>query len=375
MFRLSVILISIVSLTIGHICVWQPRQRGTLNIDMPDSGECYRKPSPCGGINGLEGGKRTKIQAGKAYTIEFQQNLNHYYTNNPGNMDISFAIGLNPEENDFQILKSINDYNPMNQLTQTNFSVDIRLPNVTCKQCVLRVRYVTNNPAENDHGTTFHQCSDIELTSKSIKENEKIVKQAEQRLLNEDKKANITKQQNSHDCCAPQSFLTFFVHHIPQIEFYSSGIIYYDKPSQYMRVSLIAGDGESNKAQNGKFDMWMNFTSGLQYYHNINDKKCYVLGLDYFNDWCFGNKYNQSEDFVAKNVKCKSHTGLCNQWKNGDFIFEAYANRTRSGCYPAGIYRLSTGERTDYYYSLDGPFSPEIFQPDELCLKNGIPSK
>ena len=43
----------------------------------------------------------------------------------------------------------------MNMITQTNFSITGVVPNVACSPtCVLRVRYVSNNPLEDDHVST-----------------------------------------------------------------------------------------------------------------------------------------------------------------------------------------------------------------------------
>jgi len=53
----------------------------------------------------------------------------------------------------------------MNEITQTNFSFVVTIPSVQCDACVLRVRYVSNNPLENDRGEIFYQCSDITITS------------------------------------------------------------------------------------------------------------------------------------------------------------------------------------------------------------------
>ncbi|CAF1659510.1 unnamed protein product, partial [Rotaria sp. Silwood1] len=142
-------------------------QRGNFSLNPPGSHDCYRKLAPCGGFNSSTSKQRTTLEAGTEYTVMFQQHLNHYYPPNPGQLDISFAVGLDPDESDFQTLISFNDYNPMNHNTQTNFSIPIRLPNQPCDHCVLRVRYLTKNPDEEDHGMTFHQCSDIRLTASS----------------------------------------------------------------------------------------------------------------------------------------------------------------------------------------------------------------
>ncbi|CAF2362343.1 unnamed protein product [Rotaria sp. Silwood2] len=84
-----------------HICLWSPMQRGEFDISTPGAHPCYRKIAPCGNINASSSSPRTSLVAGGKYNVEFQQNLNHYYTGQPGTLDISFAVGLNPSENDF----------------------------------------------------------------------------------------------------------------------------------------------------------------------------------------------------------------------------------------------------------------------------------
>ncbi len=335
----------------GHLCLWKPMQRGNFSLDPPGSHDCYRKFEPCGGFNSSTSKGRTTLEAGAKFNISFQQHLNHYYPGNPGKVDISFALGLDPLEEDFRILNSFNDYNPMNHNTQTNFTILIQLPNETCDQCVLRVRYLTNNPDEEDHGKTFYQCSDIQL----IKSSNNIVEPIFDEIP-------LVKHVNDpHDCCTPPSFQIEFIHWIPDIVSSSSGVIYYDKPSQQMRISMIVSGIE--------YEMWMNFTSGKQYYLNVNEKTCRLFGLDLWNDWCYGNTFNQSEDFSRENIGCLSGSfDSCNRWINGDFLFDS----TLLGCYPNALSRLSTGEKTVYFNQKNGPFTPDIFQPDPICLTNPI---
>jgi hypothetical protein len=347
----SLILLLNVNSIIGHLCLWEPMQRGNFSLNPPGSHDCYRKEGPCGGFNSSTSKVRTILEAGTKFNVSFQQHLNHYYPGNPGKLDITFAIGLDPLEEDFRILYTCNDYNPMNHNTQTNFSIPILLPNEPCDYCVIRVRYITRNPDEEDHGTTFYQCSDIKLIKSS--------KNVEEVIINEI--SSIKSSNDPHDCCSPPSVSVKFIHWIPDIVSSSSGIIYYDKPSEQMHISMIMDGIE--------YSMWMNFTSGKQYYLNINEKYCHLFGLDSWNDWCFGNTFNQSEKFLLENFPCLSgEFEYCNRWENGDFLFDS----TQFGCYPSALSRLSNGEKTIYYNRKDGPFTPSIFQPDPICLKNPI---
>jgi hypothetical protein len=354
-------------LTIGHgvhmhLCLWSPMQRGQFDISTPGAHYCYRKIGPCGNINSTSSSPRTSIVAGSRYRVEFQQNLNHYYTGEPGALDVSFAVGLNPSEDEFRVLHSFSDYNSMNQITQTNFSVEVDLPNEPCNECVIRVRYLSNNPEEDDHGTVFHQCSDVKLTPSLIN----TLKQEKVPQIESIQNVKKVRQNDSHDCCAPESYVNGFFHVIPAIEQRSEGMIYYDKKSQQMRVTVSINGGRGNTSYDGSFDMWMNFTSGYQWYYNRNTDSCDLYGLDFWNDWCFGNTYNQSEDFVAANVRCTSPFGpthQCNRWRNGEFIFETYATNE---CLPSSISRPS-GERIDYIRGRVGPIPPDTFIPNAVC--------
>ncbi|UJR25680.1 hypothetical protein I4U23_007031 [Adineta vaga] len=346
-----------------HICMWAPIQRGQFDISVPGAHPCYRKIGPCGNINASSSSPRTSLVAGSKYKVEFQQNLNHYYTGKPGALDITFAVGLNPSENDFRVLHSFSDYNAMNQITQTNFSIEIDLPNQACDECVLRVRYLSNNPEEDDHGTVFHQCSDIKLTQSSLN----VLKQQEEKEEKIEKEL-IQHQEDPHDCCAPESYLNGFFHVIPAIDYRAEGLIFYDQKAKQMRVIVTTNGGRGNTTFDGTFDMWMNFTSGRQYYYNRNTGACDLYGLDYWNDWCFGNKYNQTEDFVAADVQCTSPYGPsrhCHQWRNGEFLFETLAT---SDCLPSSISRPS-GERIDYIKGSIGPIPPSTFVPNPVCVK------
>lgn len=359
----SLLILSIIGHDVhAHLCLWAPMQRGDFDISTPGAHVCYRKIGPCGNLNSTSSSPRTSLVAGSKYRVQFQQNLNHYYTVKPGALDVSFAVGLNPSESDFHVLHSFSDYNSMNQITQTNFSVEVTLPSAPCNECVLRIRYLSNNPLEDDHGTTFHQCADVKLTSTLID----ILQRPEPSKVEPIETTTKERQDDPHDCCIPESYANGFFHVIPALDYRSDGMIYYDQKSKLMRVTVSVNGGRGNTTNDGTFDMWMNFTSGYQWYYNRNTDSCDLYGLDYWNDWCFGNKYNQSEDFVAADVQCTSRFGpthQCNQWRNGEFTFETFATNE---CLPSSISRPS-GERIDYLRGRIGPIDPSVFVPNTVC--------
>lgn len=72
--------------------------------------KCYLKEGPCGGIVSDE--PKTTLTAGSEFNVLFQQNLNHYYIENPGNLVVDFATKADPAEGDFvQLGEPVSDYN------------------------------------------------------------------------------------------------------------------------------------------------------------------------------------------------------------------------------------------------------------------------
>lgn len=62
---------------------------------------------------------QTVLTAGQDFTILFQQNLNHYYLDNPGQLVADFASNANPVEGDFTPLGTpVADYNAVSILWQ-----------------------------------------------------------------------------------------------------------------------------------------------------------------------------------------------------------------------------------------------------------------
>lgn len=146
--------------------------KGTLTIffDFLGDPSCYR-PYPidqCG--NSPVELPQTKYNRGQTATIHFQQNLNHYTHKRAGLLDayISTRSVQNLTDSDFTYkFGAVPDYPAQDMVTQTNFTITGTIPNILCNHCVLRLRYVSNNPDEvnNRHGNNpdaiFYQCADI----------------------------------------------------------------------------------------------------------------------------------------------------------------------------------------------------------------------
>lgn len=158
--------------------------------------------------------------------------VDHLQKENPGSIVVDFANVPDPVESDFtQLGNPITDWNAMNMITQTNFTIPVKVPNVDCDHCVLRVRYVSQNPTE-DHGgsPTFHQCADVKVVKSDVPSDD----DAEE--VPDDK---VTE----NDCCAPGKFT---------LEGYETGSgwrnptkmkFFFDAENQLFRIDTNSGDG------------------------------------------------------------------------------------------------------------------------------------
>ena len=124
----------------------------------------------------------------------------------------------------------------MNEITQTNFTMRIVVPSQAVDHGVLRLRYVSQNPTENDRGTTFYQCADVKVVAGDATSSPKT------------EEAKATKpEESSKDlgCCAPKQFAlhgyeTNNWRNPTQIQFY------FDAVNQLFRIDTNSGDGKTN---------------------------------------------------------------------------------------------------------------------------------
>jgi len=344
-----VVLLSVVD---AHICMWYPQQRGALSIEEPGASPCYRKIGPCGNVSA--GPPQTSLIGGSVLTIAFQQNLNHYYFDKPGYLDASLARVPNPVEADFEPFGDvIPDFNSMNMITQTNFTITGVVPYIDCHSCVIRVRYVSNNPYEDDHGTIFYQCADVRIKQDT---------QALQARLPFNPDLNLpTKNGNAKGCCTiPQwsalSYQTGSWRHP------TTSTLFYDSVNKLMRVDSFSGDGVT--IYDGFFSMFLNFTSGIEYYLNVHTGKCELYGLDAWNDWCYSQQENEA---YTSSVSVGGTT--VDVWQNSDFNF-----LVSPPCIPFGLQRAN-GDFTLYYNLTAGISDPSVFTPPSQCSKSAVKSK
>lgn len=146
----------------SHLCVFNPKQRGALNISDYGDPTCFKFAGPCGNLP--PGPVQASYIRGRSYAIDLQQNLNHYSIGHPGFIDVSIGVGENPTPEQFQVLSLITDYYPVRQWTSTNFSIPFTLDaQGSVGRHVIRVRYHPNKPTE----PVFHQCIDVMVSGGS----------------------------------------------------------------------------------------------------------------------------------------------------------------------------------------------------------------
>jgi len=334
----------------AHICMWSPPQRSGAQIQTPGESACYLKVGPCGNVASSTPG--ATLQGGKNFNILFQQNLNHYYIQNPGKLVADFANAADPTEADFTELGSIHDYNAMNEITQTNFTLSVPIPNVDCEHCVLRMRYISNNPTENDRGMIFYQCADVKV-EKSVADEAKVV------LPVVETKSSVNEVK--HDCCAAKQF-TMQAYETSSWRNPTQKLYYFDAARQLFRIDTISGNG--NTTRDGSFRMFNNFTSGIEYYHNVATDSCDLYGLNYWSDWCYGAANNQ--------VYYSSITvgnDLADIWRQeGENDVFSWTN-TRDSCVPVAQSRQDTGETTFYYNFKEEVPLASVFELPAACVR------
>eukprot|EP01033_Poteriospumella_lacustris_P004845 gene4845-3474_t len=347
--RFVVLGLTLLGVANAHICMWSPVQRNGFSIDTPGESLCYLKEGPCGGVPSAS--PITKLTGGQEFSIAFQQNLNHFYIENPGRLVADFAEKADPAEEDFTALGlPVADYNAMNEITQTNFTIKVQIPNVECKHCVIRLRYVSQNPTENDRGMTFYQCADVKVVKST-----EVVKPAAAPA-----KPVVPTNATSLDCCAPAQFT---------LEGYEVSTwrgnpttkkFYFDAKNKLFRVDTNSGKGVTPK--DGTFQMISNFTSGIEYYYNVATGSCALYGLNYWSDWCYGSVNKQT---YKGSFGVGSETA--NAWVQDGTPFVWAA--TQNTCVPISQVRSDTGETTFFFNMKEGAPDASVFEVPAACKR------
>lgn len=329
--------------------MWSPPQRGgAFEITIPGQSICYLKQPPCGNVPSAT--PTVTLQGGQDFTLLFQQNLNHFYQENPGYLMADFSESSDPtsDADFYQIGNNIPDWQGLNMITQQNFTMTVTVPNVECEHCVLRMRYVSQNPTE-DHGgsPSFHQCSDV-----------KIVKSEEPSIHAKKKVDKKALASSSFDCCAPKKF-TLEGYETSNWRNPTKLNYYFDSANQLFRIDSNSGNGET--AKDGYFKMFNDFKNGIEYYYNVGTDNCDLYGLNLWYDWCYGAINHQLH---IDQMRVGEETADIWGMDGNDFKW----SNTRESCTPVSRFRPSTSE-TLFYYNMQADYLPaDYFDLPQACL-------
>ncbi len=124
-------------------------------------------------------------------------------------------------------------------------------------------------------------------------------------------------------------------------------------------VLYSAGTG----TKDGHFQMFNNFTSGIEYYYNVNADTCDLYGLNLWADWCYGAINKQSS-----HMSVTVGTQIADVWQQEGTPFSWTA--TRHTCVPVSQNRDDTGEATYFYNMRSGAPDASVFAIPAACVRS-----
>ena len=164
----ALLFLATVAVSQAHICVFDPPQRGpAVPRDIgPGYKACYvRTEAACLALPPAVSPR--KVYTGFPFVVEFQQNLNHWTTENPGFFHAYFqdSNGVNYPAGKGQF----SDYPARDMITQANFNMTVTAgKDVPTGHVMLFLAYQSNSAGEidppNNTQAVFYQCMDVEVT-------------------------------------------------------------------------------------------------------------------------------------------------------------------------------------------------------------------
>lgn len=167
-------------------------------------------------------------------------------------------------------------------ITQSNFSLSVTVPNVDCDHCVMRLRYLSNNPTEGN--TLFHQCADV-----TVKKSDAASLPAPTTAVSPSTQKN-TSTTSGGDCCTAKQF-TMQGYENSDWRNPTKLQFFFDGENELFRIDQDSGSGTTVK--DGRFQMFNEFKTGIEYYYNVNADTCALYHLNLWSDWCYGSANNQ----------------------------------------------------------------------------------
>ena len=136
-------------------------------------------------------------------------------------------------------------YSQLNEITQTNFTIRISVPNVAVSNGVVRMRYISQNPTENDRGTTFYQCADVKIVKASDEQAASYAasKTSTTTAATAAQSSTVSSASNGTSCCAPAQF-TLEGYETASWRNPTAKKFYFDAPNKLLRVDTNSGSGK-----------------------------------------------------------------------------------------------------------------------------------
>jgi len=364
---------------LSHLCIIDPPQRGALKYDIPGEDECFRPYTQCGKMPPQS--PSVKKKAGKMDNVTFQQNYNHWMFSNPGSLDvaISYKVDTSPlSDSDFTILASISDFPAYEMVNYQNFTLQVKWPMKVCDHCVLRFRYITNNPDEampNNPNGIFYQCVDIQIVKPDESEEEKkvepLVRKREEKVVAQPI-VRKSEEKVAPFSCKPVKQFTAKAEGM----FLTSGrsfeyTVYWDAVNKFARWDQSFYDTNLNLLFS--WSLYTNYNTLREYVFNPATNSCDLTGPDAMYDWCYG--CSPLMNYIGR-MKCNHIVStLCDTWTmNNGFTFTAIYNNMTKTCTPFGVtHQDASGQTTNYmryYYFKQGIDDNSVFNLPSTCSKS-----
>ena len=334
-------LLFLVGAAVAHMCVMEPRQRGTMDISSWANPSCFRRV-PCDGD--APAGPVTTVPAGPGFAVRLQQNANHFSLLAVGFIDVAISAQPSRDPDAWTTLATVQDYPAHDQVTQTNFTIVVSIPDDIGDTAVMRFRYVSLNQDEidpaNNTQAIFWQCADIKISSSSALETKK-------KTTTSKKRAHGSHRLKTQGCCAPSTF------QMTGIEHDDSGAtknhaVYWDASRSLTRWDKYG------------IQLYNNYSNLHEYIYDPTTKKCELAGADGFYGWCFGTRVGFQSPYMYP--KGAPVDGVQTWAAANGFEFGS----TVESCYPA-FRRLGTQNIT---WSNQKPLeSSSVFDLPAECAK------
>lgn len=332
------------SVAVSHICIFDPPQRGGVDgILVPGDPRCYLRTPTCGGV---PAGHPTKAyDGGNKESIHLQQNLNHWFIHKPGRFEISIIDLTNGTGKVYQLAKWA-DWPAHEMVTQTNFTVEVVIPNINCLKCILAVQYISYNPLEidpaNNTDSIFYNCADIVIR--------KMAKVPTYRAKKEERPLD------PHTCISPKRF------HGSGKESTPYGVVDYDLyyDAVVEKVLLLRGNTNWAPSQNSTALTYYKKPSGGEIEYVILGGPCMYYGPNKFYGYEFGPKMTM--EFLGKSQLYEEPTF---EYRVGPYV-KFYA--TVDKCLPKSVVRLDGVHVYNLTYSsFTFDFPDDVFALPPSC--------